>query len=469
MTHPQRSTRPADAVTAPRRGGDTDTDTGGPGPGTGPGSRPGPAAAVPAPAAPAVSAPAVSAPAVSAAPPAADTGAHIVHVRLEDLPAAVEKRDRPDLADRPVAVLDGGPRGTVLSACPACPAARAAGVRPGMGAARVRRLLPDAALLPARPEHYAAAATAVTAVLHTTTPLVELLPGDRAVLDLTGALPYFGRTPAALARRIQDRIHAEHRLPSALGAAPNRLLARLAADTASPGTLRVLPDDPAALTAFLDPLPASALPGVGPATAAALARYGLHTLADLRRTPAATLRRALGPATGQRLAEQARGHDPRPVLRDTPARRLGDAHAFPADTLDPGVVRTALLDLAHRIAPRLRADRLLASAATLTVRLADGAALTRTRALPRPTDLAADLADAAHRVQDALALQRARIRHLHLRAEHLTEAARTPFQLTLDHEDDDRRRRAETTADRAAARYGPGTLRPASLLPRREG
>ncbi|MCD0484824.1 hypothetical protein LO771_21110 [Streptacidiphilus sp. ASG 303] len=181
------------------------------------------------------------------------------------------------------------------------------------------------------------------------------------------------------------------------------------------------------------------------------------------------MRRALGPATGQRLAEQARGHDPRPVLRDTPARWLGDAHAFPADTLDPGAVRTALLDLAHRIAPRLRADRLLASAATLTVRLADGAALTRTRALPRPTDLAADLADAAHRIQDALALQRARVRHLHLRAEHLTEAARTPFQLTLDHEDDDRRRRAETTADRAAARYGPGTLRPASLLPRRGG
>ncbi|MEV6583759.1 hypothetical protein AB0M92_37120 [Streptomyces sp. NPDC051582] len=87
---------------------------------------------------------------------------------------------------------------------------------------------------------------------------------------------------------------------------------------------------------------------------------------------------------------------------------------------------------------------------------------TRSRTLTEATAHTRPLATAAYELYDQLALQRARVRSISLRAHNLHPASAATQQLTLDLHDD-RALAIEAVTDRARARYGPGALRPATL------
>ncbi|GAA5023152.1 hypothetical protein GCM10025734_80040 [Kitasatospora paranensis] len=170
----------------------------------------------------------------------------------------------------------------------------------------------------------------VFGVLGDITPVVQALPPDSAVLDVTGALPYFRRTPEGLADLIATRLLARFGLDAAIGAGPNRLLAGLAADSCAPGRIRVLAPDGPDTERFLRSRPVEALPGVGPALSRSLIRYGVTTVGELADLPPATVRRIAGASTGRLLHDRANGRDPRTVA--PPARPPGSA---PADASTP--------------------------------------------------------------------------------------------------------------------------------------
>ncbi|GAB2633129.1 hypothetical protein GCM10027168_74570 [Streptomyces capparidis] len=297
------------------------------------------------------------------------------------------------------------------------------------------------------------------------TPVVQALPPDTALLDVRGAVRYFGRGPEELAELVRVRAFARYGVTCAVGVAPNPMLARMAAAAAGDDGVRAVPADPAAVAAFLRPRPVADLPGVGPATAAALTRHGLYTVGDVAGMPLATLQRLLGAGEGRRLLARARGEDPTPVTPHAPPRSLTAERDFPFDTVDQAVVHRALLALAAELGGRLRAGEQVAHALTVTVRYADRSTTTRTRALPDPTGSTAALTRCARRIHESLGLQRARVRAVALRAEHLTPAAATPVQLSLDPADE-RARRLEAVADRAARRYRAGVVSVAALLGR---
>ena len=96
------------------------------------------------------------------------------------------------------------------------------------------------------------------------TPVVEALPPDAALLDVGGAVRYFGRSPAHLATRLRVRALAQIGTDITVGIATNPLLARIAAHTSPRGAVRILPDQQ--VPAVLGPLPVTALRGAGPAT-----------------------------------------------------------------------------------------------------------------------------------------------------------------------------------------------------------
>ncbi|MDT3400483.1 hypothetical protein RKE29_28400 [Streptomyces sp. B1866] len=293
------------------------------------------------------------------------------------------------------------------------------------------------------------------------TPAVQALPPDAALADVRGACRYFRRDAAGLAALVRLRAVALYGVDCAIGVAPNPLLAALAAHRTPPGTVRTLTGRPAETAAFLDRQPVAALPGLDPAAARTLAGYGLHTVGALARVPPPTLRRILGPAAGP-LHDQARGVDPRPVTPGAPAPDVRARCAFGRDETDPARHRRALLALADDLGARLRAARREARVLTLTVQYADRSATTRTRPLPGSTAHTRDLAAAAYRLHASLALQRARVRALLLCAQDLAPDGTGPRQLSLD-PGEEKARRAERTADRARARYGPAAARPAAL------
>ncbi|MFI5808705.1 DNA polymerase thumb domain-containing protein [Streptomyces sp. NPDC051561] len=300
------------------------------------------------------------------------------------------------------------------------------------------------------------------ALLHEATPRVHALPPFAAELDVSGALRYHDTDAAGLAAMIQLRAAGLHGVSSSVGIAPTRSLALMAADRTAPGCITTVGPDPETVQEFLRPCKVGALPGVGPAVARTLARYGLHTIGALADASLLTVQRILGAATGRLLHERARGIDPRPVEPHEPARSLSASHACPRDELDALAHRNALLALAEGLGQRLRTTGDAAAALSLQVRYADRSTTTRSRALSVPSNHTPALTATAYEMYDRLGLQRARVRTLALRAESLQPADTVAHQLSLDPQDD-RAHAAEAAADRVRARFGPAALTAASL------
>ncbi|MGW9026800.1 DNA polymerase Y family protein [Streptomyces sp. NPDC055722] len=312
------------------------------------------------------------------------------------------------------------------------------------------------------PVMYEAALPGLLGLLEEFTPVVEALPPDGALADLRGAQRYFGRDAAELATLIRVRALAHHGVDCAIGAGPGPMLARMALREAAPGTVRVVPGEPDAVTAFLAPLPVRALPGVGGVTARTLSEYGLDTVGKLAAAPLSVVQRLVGARAGRELHEKANGVDRGRVVPNAVSRSLATERSFERDELDSVRHRRALLSATGEPGTRLRNLERVCRTLTLTVRYADRSATTRSRTLAEPTAHSAALTAEAYRMHGALGLQRARVRVFALRAEGLTPAEQTAHQLTFDPVDE-KVRRIEEVADRARARFGPRAVMPGAL------
>ncbi|HCK79159.1 MAG TPA: DNA polymerase IV [Actinobacteria bacterium] len=387
-----------------------------------------------------------------------DTGCTVLHVDMDAFYASVELVDRPELVGTPVIVGGGTNRGVVLSATYE---ARAFGVRSAMPVTRARRMCPQAAVLPPRMERYRETSRAVMAIFADFTPLVEPLALDEAFLDVSGAVRLLG-SPASIGEQIRGRVRRELGVTCSVGVATTKFVAKLATNAAKPDGLHVVPAD--SVVEFLHPLPVGALWGVGERTEDQLRRLGLLSVADVAHTPMRTLQRAMGDAAGRHLYELSWGRDPRPVVAHAPERSVGAEHTFERDVDDPAVVHREFLRLADQVATRLRRQQLAGRTISIKVRFADFTTLTRSRTLGSPTDVGREIAAVADDLFDALGLQRARLRLVGVRVEGLVAGAARSHQLALDepaHGWPD----AERAVDAAVARFGPGVVRPASLLP----
>ncbi|WP_445398618.1 DNA polymerase Y family protein [Streptomyces sp. LE64] len=301
------------------------------------------------------------------------------------------------------------------------------------------------------------------ALLSEFTPVVQALPPDAALADVSGSLRYFGTDAPDLAERVRARAGGLHGVRSTIGVAANPMLARMLVADGPPSAVRALPDDPDAVAAFLAPLPAAALPDVGPATVRTLSSYGLDSVGRLAAAPLGTLQRVLGATAGRRMHDAAHGLDPTPVVPGGPAPSIRVEHHFAWDELDRERQRAALLGLSDRLGLRLRGESRAARALTLTVRYADRTTTTRTRSLHEATAHTPALTALAYGLHDRLALQRARVRSFALCADDLLPARLAPRQLVFDPLDE-RARRVEAAVDRARNRFGPGTVRPAAAV-----
>jgi len=389
-------------------------------------------------------------------PPGDDAGCPILHIDMDAFYASVELIDRPELRGTPV-IVGGGSRSVVLSATYE---ARALGVHSAMPMSRARRLCPQATVIEPTHGRYSLVSAGVMEIFRSVTPLVEPLSLDEAFLDVSGAMRRLG-SPAQIGALIRDRVADEQRITCSVGVASTKFVAKLASTRAKPDGMLVVPA--AGVVAFLHPLPVASLWGVGEKTEKELVRLGLHTVGDIANTPRETLVRALGQASGAHLHALSWGRDERSVVAHEPDKSIGAEETFARDVDDPDVVRRELLRLCERTAARLRDGGMVGRTVSIKVRFADFTTITRSRTLRDPTDVAAEVFATARALFDALGLDRARLRLIGVRVEGLAEAQTAPRQMLLG----DRvhgRREAEQAADRAAARFGSGAVRPASLV-----
>ncbi|MFE7872796.1 DNA polymerase IV [Micromonospora humida] len=393
-------------------------------------------------------------------PDADDSASPILHVDMDAFYASVEVRHRPELRGLPVVVGGVGPRGVVSSASYE---ARRFGVRSAMPTARARALCPGAVYLPPDFARYRAASDAVMRIFRDVTPLVEPLSLDEAFLDVAGARRLFG-PPAAIARRIRERVTAEQGLTCSVGVGPSKFVAKLGSTRAKPDGVLVVPAD--RVLEFLHPLPVDALWGVGERSAETLRRLGLRTIGDLAEAPVGMLRKALGAASATHLHELARGRDPRPVSPEHVEKSIGAEVTFDVDVVDPQQIRRALLALSEKVGSRLRGAGQVGRTVSLKVRLSDFRTVNRSRTLGVATDVAREIFDTSWDLWTVLDPDEP-VRLVGVRVESLAGAVDTPRQLTLGAPERGWRE-AETAADAAAARFGRSVIGPASLLGRRD-
>ena len=293
----------------------------------------------------------------------------IAHLDCDAFYAAVEKRDDPSLADRPV-VIGGGRRGVVAAACYV---SRRFGVRSAMAMYKALEACPHAVVLRPDMAKYRRVGREVRSLMREATPLVEPLSIDEAFLDLSGHA-----LPAAAAARLVRRIEDEVGITVSVGLAANKFLAKIASDLDKPRGFAVI--GPAEAEDFLAARPVAIIPGVGAAMARRLRAEGALAIGDLRRWTEAELTARFG-VFGRRLYAFARGEDDRRVQPVSETRSISAETTFETDRSGFDDLARALGPLARTVAGRLDTAGLAAGSVVLKLKTADFRTLTRSHAL----------------------------------------------------------------------------------------
>ena len=285
--------------------------------------------------------------------------------------ASVEQRDNPSLRGKPLAVGGQPTRRGVVAA--ASYEARAFGVYSAMPMATAVRLCPSLVIVPPDFTRYKAASSAVFAIFHEVTPLVEPLSLDEAYLDVTTNAwgEAFG---TAVAKRLKERIRSDTGLTASAGVAPNKFLAKIASGWKKPDGLTVISPD--RVEPFLQQLPVDALWGVGPVTAKKLRTKGIERLVDVRRADPQLLRETVG-SLADWLTQLANGIDNRPVVANREVKSSGSETTYPADLTDVDRIRTEIAEMASHAIGWLARKQLFARTVTIKVRYDDFTTITR--------------------------------------------------------------------------------------------
>jgi nucleotidyltransferase/DNA polymerase involved in DNA repair len=342
----------------------------------------------------------------------------ILHVDLDAFYASVEELDNPGWAGHPLVVgadpQEGHGRGVVATANYA---ARAFGIRSAMPISEAWRRCPTARYVFPRFARYQEKSDEVFELLHEAADAVEGASIDEAYLDLTSRASTFDDA-VRLAGDLQARIRDRTGLSASIGVASGKVVAKIASDFRKPGGLT--PVAPGTEAAFLAPLPARRIPGIGPKTEARLAEAGIATVADVAALPSQRLADLFG-SWGPRLGQLARGIDDSPVVTGWERKSLGSETTFMRDVDDEATLERTLRELASDLAASLAKETRRAKTITLKVRLTGFETYTRARTLAQP------VADAPTLARHALDLLRANpparaVRLLGLRATGLAEA-----------------------------------------------
>jgi DNA polymerase IV len=313
----------------------------------------------------------------------------IAHIDCDAFYASVEKRDRPELAAKPV-IVGGGVRGVVTAACYV---ARIYGVRSAMPMFKALKACPDAVVIRPNFEKYVAVGRQIRAMMATLTPLLQPLSIDEAVLDLAGTEALHGAAPAVVLARFARQVEQAVGVTVSVGLAPNRLLAKIAAGRDKPRGFAVI--GAAEARSLLASEPVRLLPGVGPALARRLAGQGITLLGHLQALSERDAVRRLGD-DGPSLVRRARGEDARRVDPGRETKSISAETTFNSDLTELADLSAQLWRLSEKLARRLKENDLSAGGVVLKLKTTDFAIRTRAGRLPSPTVLPDRLFEAAH-------------------------------------------------------------------------
>lgn len=383
----------------------------------------------------------------------------ILHVDMDSFFVEVERLDDPELIGRPVAVGGTGARGVVASASYE---ARAFGVHSAMPVGEARRRCPGLLIVNGSHGRYGAVSAEIFDIMRSFTPLVEGISIDEAFLDVSGLRLHY---PSAedIGAQIRSAIRDQIGIPSSVGIAANKFVAKLASKHAKPdGMLRI---EKGTELDFLHPLDVGELWGVGEATGRTLGDLGIRTIGDLADAPPSLLEHRIGKAAAQHLSALAHARDPRAVEGGTPTRSVSSEGTFARDLRDRDAIERETLRMCDQVAARLAKARVAGHTITLKVRFSDFTTISRSSRHSEPVASTADLWATTRMLIDRAAIGARSVRLLGVAVSDLVDVERTR-QLALGRERADA---AADAVDGVRERFGAGAVMPARVAPRPRG
>lgn len=296
----------------------------------------------------------------------------IFHVDLDAFFAAVEQRDDPNIAGKPVIVgAQPGHRG-VVSTCSY--EARAFGVHSAMPISEAFRRCPDGVYLPVRMMRYCEVSARVMKVFADFTPDFRQVSVDEAFLDMTGTERLWG-PPGEAARRLKAEVFRAERLTVSVGVAANHYVAKIASGYRKPDGLTMVPEGGEA--EFMRSLPLKKLWGAGDRTQERLREMGIRSIAELQTISPSALASAFGKGAGSFLSEAANGRDPGLFAAEPSSRSISGERTFERDTTDHESVEALLRSLSDELAARMWEEGEQSRVLVLKLRYQDFTTITR--------------------------------------------------------------------------------------------
>ena len=269
----------------------------------------------------------------------------IIHIDMDCFYAAVECRDDPSIANKPVGVGGSGSR-SVLTTCNYV--ARKFGCRSAMPVYKARQHCPHLIIKPIRFPVYRAESAKIRNILRDYTDVVEPLSLDEAYLDVSHRSEYAWQ----IAKEIRKRIWEETQLTASAGVSFNKMLAKIASDWKKPnGQFAILPED---VESFMQDLSVRKIYGVGPKSAARLQALGFETCGQLQQVPLQELHRHFGPTWGTEMFNLCRGDDDRPVESARLRKSMSTETTFAEDLDSVQACVDELPDLLNELATDLK-------------------------------------------------------------------------------------------------------------------
>lgn len=379
----------------------------------------------------------------------------ILHVDLDAFYCSVEETQNPALSGKPFAV-GGKPneRGVVASCSYA---ARAMGVRSAMPMSRAVQLCRNLIIVPGRHRLYSEYSEKVMSKLKNLTPLVEQISIDEAFLDITD----IQQAPTRIALDLQTGIKNELQLPSSIGIASNKMVAKIATEVGKKSSKKVH-EPPFGLTVvpagdeakFLAPLPADMLWGVGPKTSVRLKELGVNTIGDIANWPEKELANLFG-ENGRDLWRHAHGIDDRPIVTEYETKSISQETTFNVDIRDDKTLEKTLREQSIEVAKQLRRNDLAGKTVKIKLRWPDFTTITRQMTLPTSTDNENEIIKAALKLLHTVRKPNQAVRLLGVGVSGIGAPVR---QLSLWDVGDEKSRRLQEVVDSLQEKYGKDVI-----------
>ncbi|MBN1642691.1 MAG: hypothetical protein JXA09_15760 [Anaerolineae bacterium] len=377
----------------------------------------------------------------------------ILYCAIPNFAVALARRDRPELAARPLVLLDAEER-----VFDASPDVAERGVTVGLTAHTVQVRCPGAHLEVADLDRCRSELKAFLEVLEEFSPSVEPHGWGAAYVDLGDAMRDRARAVAFCkesGRSVRQALGQA--MQPALGWNKGKFTARVAARCTQPGHL--LPVDAEEEHAFLSPLPVTLLP-LSEETVRRLHFLGLRTLGQYAALPVPAVWQQFGRA-GKLAHRLACGKDDRPVIARRQAPTIEGGHTFET----PTVSRERVLAVAQRVIDALFQELSSQFAACgslrLVARMEDGSAVERARTFLFPVSDRQRIGRAVDDLLDGVQ-GKGSVAAISIALEQIQEAVMEQLTLFSDqHGDDHQLRQVQRYL---VTRFGASRLRRASLI-----